>query len=57
MKNPSRNLRIMRNTVRVLATVGILFKTLYFGPIGAGAALVDGLALAAIWITRESDPK
>lgn len=52
-----KNLRIMRNTVRILATAGIIFQRFYFGPVGLGGAMIDGLCLAAIWVTRESDPK
>lgn len=45
----------MRLTVRLLATAAVLFQRFYFGPIGAGGGLVDGLILTAIWITREPD--
>lgn len=47
----------IRLGVRVLATAGLLFTRFYFGPIGAGTGVVDGLIIAAIWICREPDTK
>ena len=51
MKNRNR----FRFVVRILATVGLLIQRVYFGPVGAGAGLIEGLIIAAIWITREKD--
>lgn len=41
--------KIFVTSMRVLATVAVLFQRFYFGQIGAGAGLLDGLVIYAIW--------
>jgi hypothetical protein len=35
--------------IKMLATAAMVFKTLYFGPVGAASGACDGLIFAAIW--------
>lgn len=43
--------------MRILATLALLFQRFYFGPVGAGAGVFDGLILYSIWFNRERQYK
>lgn len=44
-------------TMRVLATIALIGPRLYFGPVGWGAGICDGIIIYAIWFNRERTTK
>lgn len=54
--SPNKQLRIMRNSVRVLAVAGVALQQVVYG-VGAAAGVILALVILAAFICREKDPQ